>query len=177
MKAAKYHLKRVMQNELFTIEHFSTLIVQVECCMNSRPISPMSADPRDLEPLTPGHFLTSTHLSAIPEPDLTDQTSSRLNMYQRLTQKLQVFWKRWSRDYISQLQQRGKWRSSCDNQIQPGQLVICKDDNLPPLKWQLARVLQVHHGDDGQIRVLRLRTEHGETTRSIHRVCILPTDK
>lgn len=39
IKSTKYHLVRVMKDSKFTYEELSTLITQIESCLNSRPIS------------------------------------------------------------------------------------------------------------------------------------------
>lgn len=70
MKSCKYHLWRIMGNILFTFEELSTVLVRIEASLNSRPISPLSSDPSDLQPLTP--FLVGGPLTSLPEQDLTD---------------------------------------------------------------------------------------------------------
>ncbi|XP_076377783.1 uncharacterized protein LOC143259436 [Megalopta genalis] len=72
VKSAKYHLKRIIGEQRLTFEELYTLLTQVESCLNSRPISPISSDPNDLNPLTPGHFLIGDAPTALPSPDLTD---------------------------------------------------------------------------------------------------------
>ncbi|KAJ8920538.1 hypothetical protein NQ315_005407 [Exocentrus adspersus] len=49
------------------------------------------------------------------------------------------------------LEPRGKWRTKSDS-IQPGMMVLIKDENLPPLKWPLARVVELHPGKDNVCR-------------------------
>ena len=39
-------------------ESFRTLLAEVECIMNSRPLTFPSSDPRDPQPLTPNHIMT-----------------------------------------------------------------------------------------------------------------------
>ncbi|XP_062557635.1 uncharacterized protein LOC134222503 [Armigeres subalbatus] len=108
VKSAKYHLLRVVGEDAMSPEDFQTLLAQVEACLNSRPITPLSDDPNDLEPLTPGHFLIGSSLQDLPEPDWKAIPTNRLDLFQRLQQKLHQFWERWRREYLCQLQGRTK---------------------------------------------------------------------
>ncbi|GFY07512.1 integrase catalytic domain-containing protein [Trichonephila clavipes] len=76
-------------------EELTTLMAQIEAVLNSRPLSPLSSDPNDLNPLTPGHFLTNCAISSFPEPyTASDSLSyhSRWKLIQCLRDK---FWNRW----------------------------------------------------------------------------------
>ncbi|XP_011858773.1 PREDICTED: uncharacterized protein LOC105556299, partial [Vollenhovia emeryi] len=115
IKSAKTHLKRILGNALLTFEEFYTLTTEIEACLNSRPMSPMSHDPSDLSALSPGHFLIGAPLTSIPEPDLSELASNRLTRYQLLAKLQQHFWKRWSREYLTQFQARTKWKEERAN--------------------------------------------------------------
>ncbi|KOC58844.1 hypothetical protein WH47_01706 [Habropoda laboriosa] len=101
-----------------------TLLTQIEACLNSRPLCPLSDDPTDLSPLTPGHFLIGESLTAFPEPDLGHVKENRLTRYQHLQKMLQHFWHRWQAEYLHQLQQRNKWRKSSHTTLGLGTLVV-----------------------------------------------------
>lgn len=89
----------------------------------------------------------------------------------------QSFWKRWASEYVTQLQARSKWRSKTDDSmLKIGQLVVIKSDNVPPLRWQLGGICELHPGVDGLIRVVSVKTNAGVLKRSLPRVCILPLD-
>lgn len=49
-----------------------------------------------------------------------------------MQRSVQDLWRCWSRDYISQLHQRNKWRRPSVD-VRKGQLVLLKEDNYPPL--------------------------------------------
>ena len=98
VKSSKHHLRRVIGNQQLTFEELYTLLTQVESCLNSRPLTPLSSDSRDLNPLTPGHFLIGDALTALPHPNLRDITNNRLGRYQLIQQMLQHFWQRWQRE-------------------------------------------------------------------------------
>ena len=41
-------------------------------------------------------------------------------------------------------------------------MVFVKEDNLPPLHWQLGRITATRPGPDGIIRVATVKTDTGE---------------
>ncbi|XP_062538907.1 uncharacterized protein LOC134207198 [Armigeres subalbatus] len=174
VRSAKNHLIKVIGETLMSPEDFNTLLVQIEGCLNSRPLTPMSDDPCDLEPLTPGHFLVGSSIQSLPEPNLEAVPLNRLSQYQLIQRMLQDFWKRWRREYLCQLQGRSKrWKPAV--KIEVGKLVVIRDDNLPPMKWKMARILQLHPGNDGVVRVVTLKTSTGLMKRAVEKLCLLPT--
>ncbi|XP_062538332.1 uncharacterized protein LOC134206617 [Armigeres subalbatus] len=174
VRSAKTHLLKVIGENVIAAEDFGTLLSQVESCLNSRPLTPLSDDPDDLEPLTPAHFLVGSSLQAIPEVELLSIPSNRLNNYQFIQQKLQQFWVRWRQEYLCQLQARTKrWKPAIT--VQKGQLVVIRDENLPPIRWKMGRIVAVHPGDDNVVRVVTLKTAAGELKRPVEKICVLPT--
>ncbi|XP_072384596.1 uncharacterized protein [Diabrotica undecimpunctata] len=173
VKSVKFHMKRVLSNSLLVYEDFQTVLVQIEGILNSRPISPLSNDPSDLNPLTPAHFLIGRSLRHLPEKDVTNERMYRLLHYERLQMLQQHFWQRWSLEFISELQQRQKWRRTSDN-ITTNTMVLIKDRNLPPRRWLLGRIYQLHPGSDGVVRVVSIRTGQGIIRRAVSNICPLP---
>ncbi|XP_077292805.1 uncharacterized protein LOC143915858 [Arctopsyche grandis] len=177
VKSMKRHLKRVMGSTTVTYESLNTLITQIEAVLNSRPLTPLSSDPSDLIPLTPGHFLVGGPLIALPQEDLVDQPLARVSTYKHLQQMLQHFWKRWAREYVTLLQQRHKSGSRESPNLQPGDMVIVAEENAPPLEWPMGRILAVHPGHDGVVRVITIRTVKGVIKRAARRVARLPVEQ
>ncbi len=63
----KTHLRRILHDVKLTYEEFSTLLTQIEACLNSRPLVPLPNDDDGFEALTPSHFLIGKPLAAFPE--------------------------------------------------------------------------------------------------------------
>ncbi|XP_008547925.1 uncharacterized protein LOC103571516 [Microplitis demolitor] len=96
VKSVKHHLQLTIADLLLTYEYFSTFLTQVEALLNSRPLSGLTDDPRDISALTPGHFIQGAPLNTVSEPNLTNVPISRLSHYQRIQERLQYFRQRWS---------------------------------------------------------------------------------
>ncbi|XP_075148904.1 uncharacterized protein LOC142222573 [Haematobia irritans] len=176
VKTVKYHFYRVAGISILTFDEMRTLVYQISAILNSRPLCPLSENPNDLEVLTPAHFLVGGPLVAFAEPDLTDLNINILNRWQKVSFMQQTFWKKWHSSYLSLLQERSKWRATTTNLTQ-GDMVLIKDENLPPLKWQLGRVSELIHGKDGTARVAVIKTSTGECKRAVTKLAVLPIER
>ncbi|XP_054257068.1 uncharacterized protein LOC128982054, partial [Macrosteles quadrilineatus] len=175
VRSAKHHLHRVIGGQILTYEEFITLVSRVEAILNSRPLTPLSGDPNDLESLTPGHFLTGGPLKSMVEPQYDETSCNRLRRWQLVQAFSQHIWTRWSQEYLHTLQHHSKWTSKTEN-LKIGDLVVIHEPNTPPLQWKLARITAVSPGADGIVRVVHLRTATGNFSRPTVKVSLLPTN-
>ncbi|XP_043065437.1 uncharacterized protein LOC122320892, partial [Drosophila ficusphila] len=151
VKTAKFHFYRSVGPSLLSFDELRTLVCHIGAIINSRPLLPLSENPADLDVLTPAHFLGTAPLVLFPEPDVTLLNCNRLDRWQRISYHQQVFWARWREEYLTLLQQRAKWRTNHPN-LKINDVVLVKDENLPPLKWPLARVDELIAGEDKVVR-------------------------
>ncbi|CAG7836073.1 unnamed protein product [Allacma fusca] len=175
IKSLKHHIVRAMGSSIFTYDDMHIITCKIEACMNSRPLTQLSSDPNDLAALTPGHFLIGDALNAIPEQNHTTEPESILTRWKLIQRVVQQFCKRWSWEYLSNLQQRPKWLSERPT-LQEGDLVLLKDERFPPLKWKLARIIATHPGIDGFVRVFTIKTMDGTFKWPLTKLCPLPID-
>ncbi|XP_046411950.1 uncharacterized protein LOC124175593 [Neodiprion fabricii] len=173
VKSTKFHLRRVIGDASLTYEEMSTVLSQIEACLNSRPLSALTDDPDDVSALTPGHFLIGAPLNALPESTLADTPTSRLSRWQQLTQMRDHFWTRWPREYIQSLIPRNKWLQAKDD-MKKGRLCLIRNEITPPSKWPLGRIIETLPGNDGLIRVAVIKTATTTLTRPINKTVLLP---
>ena len=62
----------------------------------------------------------------------------------------------------------GNGKSRMD--LKAGSIVIVRDEHQPRLKWPLARVVRLHKGKDGLVRLVCLKTERGEMIRPVQKL-------
>ncbi|RLU23818.1 hypothetical protein DMN91_004026 [Ooceraea biroi] len=83
------------------------------------------------------------------------------------------FWQRWSREYIHGLAFRPKWLRG---EVSPivGSLCLIRSEATPPSKWPLTRIVKIHPGDEGIVRVVTVRTANSELVRPTVKIVLLP---
>jgi Pao retrotransposon peptidase./Putative peptidase (DUF1758)./Integrase core domain./Protein of unknown function (DUF1759). len=173
VKSTKALLYRMSKNILFTTEEYFTLFARIESILNSRPLCGLSSAPEEsMNYLSPGHFLIGAPLLARPELEIQEDVSLH-DRWKKISQMVQSFWNRWSREYLNTLNQRLKWNRP-SKELTVGDVVIVKNLNYPPPQWPLARVHALHPGADGHTRVVTLRTADGIITRPVNRVIPMP---
>lgn len=172
VKSVKYHLIRTIGETTLTFEEYTTVLCQAEAMVNSRPIAPLPDDPTSLNALTPGHFIIGEALVRIPdEEDLREVPVNRLNRWAHLQKMNQHFWDRWHEEYLSGLVNRSKWLVERRN-FQVGDMVILKEDNIPPMRWKLGRIQEVLPGKDNLVRSVIVRTVSGVYKRPIVKLAL-----
>ena len=110
VRSLKRHLRKVVGEVRLTYEELTTVLAQVEACLNSRPLTPLPEPSDGIEALTPGHFLIGKPLTALPDPPesrLPITMLRRWHLCQRLTSH---FWSRWSKEYLTTLNRLTKWQ-------------------------------------------------------------------
>ena len=150
---------------LMSDEVISTLFCEVECIVNSRPITKVTDDAAEGEPLTPNHFLMLSAGSSEPWGVFGDA-----DLYKRRWRQVQHlsnhFWKRWLREYLPELQRRVKWNVQTPS-LKVGDLVLIKDEQVYRGAWPLALVVDVNMGRDGLVRSARVKSQTGHYVRPI----------
>lgn len=178
VKSVKYHLVRIIGDTTLTYDEYDTILCQTEAFLNSRPLTPLNDDPTSLNALTPGHFLVFEELVRIPdERDYRDVPDNRLERPEIVQKMLQHLWDRWHNEYLSTLINRSKWLIPQRN-IEVGDLVIVKEDNVPPMKWKLGRIQEVLPSPaDKNVRTVIVRTGTGVYKRPIEKLGLLIPNK
>ena len=177
VKSFKRHFLKTTGKTTLPLEELTTLLTQIEAIMNSRPLTSPSNDPNDFQTLTPAHFLIGRPLLTVPDSDPPDKADLTLiRRFQQRQQAMNFFWKRWSSEYLTTLQQRTKWTAEQEN-LQIEDIVFLKDDNTSPMMWPMAKVIKVFDGNDQIARVVEIRTRRGSYVRPVHRLSLfLPAE-
>ena len=163
------------------VERFRTLLSVAAGIINRRPITRVSVDPEDMEPLTPGHFLfpagiAAPRLSGDALPTTPIDGSSMRRGVDSLRPLVDGLWKRWLQEYIPSLQQRTKWLVE-QKPLEIGSLVLVVDDIQPRERWPLAVVTAAPLSEDGLQRRVFLRLANGQRLeRDIRKVVLLERD-
>ena len=155
---AKPHLKGVVRNSKLDFEEMTTILTQIEACLNSRPVHTVPRNDDDgIEMLTPEHFLIGRPLQAIPDHSHSSQSPGCLRRWYLCQSFVRHFWERWRNEYIIALQKHSKWKCPNDN-FQVGDVVI-KEDNLISMHWPITLIIETNAGTDGLIHVVTLKTK------------------
>jgi hypothetical protein len=157
-------------------ETLRALFVEVVGILNTRPLCPSSDDPKDMEALTPSHFLQQRQGLAIPPGVFEDSEMFSRKKWKRAQVLANQFWARWVREYLPILQVRKKWLVPKRN-LQVNDLVLVVDSTPPRSHWNLGCVTKVFPGTDGLVRTAEVKTQSLLLVRPIAKLCLLEETK
>ncbi|XP_064479096.1 uncharacterized protein LOC135392310 [Ornithodoros turicata] len=170
VRSVKDALRKTLGRSSLTFEQLTTILTEIEATINSRPLTYLSDDPRDLSPLCPSHFLVGRRLTLLPEHPqtscTTDETRSSLIEKADLRRvMLASFWRRWTRDYICELPSAHRFQCRDIVPYKVGELVLLSSKPQGRAVWPLARISEVQPGRDGVIRAFWVVLPNGSEIR------------
>ena len=89
-------------------ECLQTALCEVEAVLNARPITVTSGDSKNPEPLTPNHLLLLKGKPILPTGLFSKQDSYYRRRWKQVQYHSDLFWKRWTQEYLPLMQERQK---------------------------------------------------------------------
>ncbi len=132
---------------------------------------PVSDDVDDLQALKQSHLLRLREALRVPLC-LSDPRDVYRKRWRQVQYLADVFWRRWTREYLPLLRRRTKWQEPQRN-FQEGDLVLLLERQLPRNEWPMGRVMTVRPGPDGLVRSAYIRTKDRELHRPVAKLCLL----
>ena len=181
-------LKKTLKNSKVTVNELNTLLAEIECMINNRPLTYQSSD--DFEKaLTPSHLITGRRLDLLPdlneaELNVENEPSRTLitKRQRHLQRLLKHWWKRWNTDYLINLRDTHNLQSSRKGKeftrLREGDVVCILDDKVPRGQWKLGKNESLLTGKDMQVRgaTVRIVTPTGKSScinRPVNKLCPL----
>ncbi|KAJ8364798.1 hypothetical protein SKAU_G00136290 [Synaphobranchus kaupii] len=172
IRIVKKILYSITKEQTLDDESLQTALCEVEAIINDRPITVVSEDAKDPEPLTPNHLLQMKGMPSLP-PGLFEKSDSYSRRRWKQVQYISdLFWKRWTREYLPLMQERQKWNEIQGN-LKPGDIVLIIDESSPRNSWPMGRIADTFPDKKGHVRRVKVKTQNGTLDRPITKLCLL----
>ena len=168
IRSAKKTFYAIAKQKDLTDEDLYTAFCIVQGTLNSRPLTTVSSDPKDLEPITPASFLNpwadglQHDLAPVPE-DYYYQAR-----WHRLQRIMDNYWSRFCNEYTAKLMPFTKWTSARPN-LKVGEKVIVLENKYRGF-WPIGEVTQIFPSADGLIRSVEVKLDGKKYKRPVHNI-------
>ena len=98
IRSVRRILNVLMKEQVVDDESLSTLFCTVKSIINNRPLTTVSDDHRDPEPLTPNHLLLMRRSPELPPGEFVKQDCYSRRRWRQVQYLADVFWRRWVRE-------------------------------------------------------------------------------
>ena len=174
VRSFKRVLCTILGTRRLTDEVLIITFCQVKHALNSRPITPVSADPSDLGALSPNHFLLGNQARSLPSIIGVDEIDHH-KRYARAQSHANAIWSRWIKEYVPTLNRSSEWQTPSEQHLKTGDLVWVAEETNPWGYYPIARITELRYGLDSFARSAVLRTSSRSLVRRLVKlVPILP---
>ena len=171
-------LRKAIGRAYITYEEFITVVAEVECAVNDRPLTYVNDDIGDVNPLTPSELFCGRRSITLPfhtddyDPEDIPYGEDKLQeRYLKLNIKIKSMWERWRTDYLTSLRHHHAKYGTKEQQIQIGDIVLIDGENFTRrILWKLGIVTALKRGNDGIVRSAEIKTSGITTSRPIQKL-------
>ena len=164
VQTVKRSLRKVVGRSTLNRTELRTVLLEIEGAVNERPLTYVSEEPGSFSPLRPVDFLNLKQPLGAPWVDSTaDSLSRRWKHTLKISSDLV---KRWYNEYLPTLRQ---WRYGSTAGIQPkiGDIALLSEGPKSKGQFTLVRIVALHPGKDGYVRVATVLLRGRPTRRLI----------
>lgn len=155
-----------------TDEVLNSALIEAENIINSRPLTYIPIHSENEEALTPNHFLLGSSNGVKPLLPYDDKGDLTRENWRKIQYIADLFWKRWTREYLPTLTRRTKW-FECKRSIQKGDVVVIVSEHSPRNCWIKGRVVEIQPSRDGKVRSATVQTSSGIYKRPVVNLAVL----
>ncbi len=149
------------------------LLVEIEELLNSKPLSYVSSNISDLDPITLNILLMGRRDASLSQVMNADSELLACRKWRHSQVLADRFWASFIEDYLPNLQIRQKWKLD-SNPIVPYTKVIIIDPQLPRGRWPVGTISKTLLISDGTIRVAEIFSEGKHFIRPVSHLIVLP---
>ena len=159
VRTIKASLATAISRKLLTLEEFTTIVLEAENIVSSRPLTYQSNESRDV-PLSPSQLAWGRDLTLMPpllqpgDPLDEDFDAKAIRaQYVVLSNALERFRKQWHTEYLLSLREKhyNKCAENLTHHLRVGQLVMVRHDNVHRIEWPLEVITATFPDEKGVI--------------------------
>ena len=154
--------------------------MEVEQCVNNRPLTYVTSELPDIVALTPNHLLKGEVTRIMPpvsttdtlDPLYLDYDALKLNLhYSRHSEVIQKFVQIWAKDYLIALKEKhfGNVPPHQAVSVKPGDIVLLSSDH-PRNRWPLGRITKVFPDPDHVVRTVEVYSQGHTSIRTLDKL-------
>ena len=92
--------------------------------------------------------------------------------WRQIQYMVDLFWHRWTQEYLPLLQERQKWSTTRRN-FNVGDVVLIVDSSAPRNSWLIGKIVKTMPDTQGTVRSVCVQTKTSTLERPITKICLL----
>ena len=130
---------------------------EVEATLNSRPLT-YDYDIPGEEVLTPAHLTYGRRLATLPGSQEAEEDISCRKGYRHVNERLGHFWRRWCREYLTDLRESHNCNvKRAGREPKVADVVIVFEDGAKRNSWKMVVTEELIHRRDSKVRGVNVR--------------------
>ncbi|XP_069164575.1 uncharacterized protein [Procambarus clarkii] len=168
VETVKKCLRKTLHQQKINLTELQTLVVEIEAQVNNRPLTYLTEDFSQREPLSPYHLIPGDEDPADPS---CVKASDLVESYRHLSRVIEKWNEVWISEYLTALREYHYGAASPYNKVQlkPGDLVLVDSDG-PKSDWPIGKIVDIHPNRHGVLRIVKVHCRGTTTLKTLEKL-------